>query len=96
MKRLVFVLAFAFLLSGCAVVGYTSYIKNDPAYDYASDPNYPPGKTDEDWVKEEKQCQNESGRVPGFLGLTLPGIISNAGGANERYNACMKRMGWLK
>lgn len=93
MKKLLImvILCLTFVLSGCAVMGYTSYMKDDPTYDYSSDPYYPPGKTDETWVKDEKQCHTESGRIPALLPFS---IINFMNGANTRYNACMKEMGW--
>lgn len=89
MKKLLAVFLL-FLMVGCASGN------KDVGYDYASDPRYPPGKTDVDWELDEAECLKLSGKWTGFLGGTIPGIIVNVGGANSRYNECMKEKGWYK
>jgi uncharacterized lipoprotein len=48
------------------------------------------------WVREEQQCRDMSGKATGIWGLTFPGMAVNMGGANAKYNDCLREKGWLK
>jgi hypothetical protein len=55
---------------------------------------YPPGKTDADFGIDEETCLKRSGKTTGFFAQFPLALASNLGGANQRYNDCMKEMGW--
>ena len=61
----------------------------------AASNTYPPGKTDADWEKDEAYCLQKSGKVTGFLGSNPLGLAINAS-ANQKYNECLRELGWLK
>jgi hypothetical protein len=62
----------------------------------ASQNLYPAGKTDDDWVKDELNCREKSGKITGVWALTWTGAVVNLSGANDRYNKCLRETGWLK
>ena len=89
MKKFLIIISILLLIS-CAAP------KNQEKYDFASDDRYPPGKTDADWEKEEMECRNMSGKITGFLGVTIFGLANNIGEVNEKYDKCMREKGWYK
>jgi hypothetical protein len=89
MKKFLTAIILVLLLAGCAST-------KESKYDFASDDRYPPGKNDDDWVREEQQCRDMSGKATGIWGLTFPGMAVNMGGANAKYNDCLREKGWLK
>jgi len=57
---------------------------------------YPNGKTDEDWLMDDKFCQIAAGKKTGPWGLVWPGNLLDRKQANEKYNACLREKGWLE
>ncbi len=56
---------------------------------------YPVGKTDADWEKDEQYCIEQSGKITGFMAANPVALVVN-NGANKRYEACLKELGWIK
>jgi predicted membrane chloride channel (bestrophin family) len=58
---------------------------------------YPPtGKTENDLALDETFCRISSGKITGLRALTPTGIAVNVGGANDKYNNCLREKGWFK
>jgi hypothetical protein len=56
----------------------------------------PDGKTYEaNWEADEKYCLEKSGKVTGFWSGNFFVSIWNLN-ANQKYNECLRELGWLK
>jgi len=56
----------------------------------------PDGKTEKDWAADKEFCAMISGKYTGFLAATPNGIAANLGGANRKYEECLREKGWIE
>lgn len=84
MKKIIIVLITLSLIS---CLGINNNTKQEEYY-------YPNGKTHQQWIDDEKYCQQKTGRLNGLWNITIFGIINNTGRVNREYNDCMKDFGW--
>ncbi len=80
MKRIIILLCCVCFLMSCAST------KN---YNY----KMPPGKTDDDWGKDEQYCLDKAGKITGFFAHTIFGLKNI--NTEKKYEECLRELGWI-